>query len=125
MGLFTSPVTLNDGVGSRIFTYRGLTPNAKTLQGDYIESAASLAARSLLVAKIDNRSPVIRSLLQCRINLHPAADTETDDLYPVVFNYTMTAHELFTVAELTPQHVLLQDALGEANVLQSLRLGII
>lgn len=125
MGLFSNPVTLNDGVGSRIFGYRGPLPDVKIRGGDYIESAAALAAKSLITIKNDIRTPVIRNLVQRTIRLHPAADTETDDLYPVTFNFTMVAHELFAATELQPEFVLMLDALQEANVVANLRLGIV
>jgi hypothetical protein len=124
MGLFTNPVTFNDGTDDRIFAYRGSLADSKIRGGDYIETAAALAAKSLLTVKNDIRTSVIRNLLQRTIRLHPAADTETDDLYPVTFNYTIVAHELFTQAELLPEHNVMAAAIATANLIQNMRMGV-
>jgi hypothetical protein len=125
MGLFSNPVTLTDGTDDRIFAYRGPLPDLKIRGGDYIESAAAIAAKSLITVKNDIRTSVIRNLVQRTIRLHPAADTETDDLYPVTLNFTIVASELFTEAELQPELNVLLDALAEANVLKNLRSGVV
>jgi uncharacterized protein YfdQ (DUF2303 family) len=125
MGLFSNPVTLTDGTDDRIFAYRGPLPDLKIRGGDYIESAAAIAAKSLITIKNDIRTSVIRNLVQRTIRLHPAADTETDDLYPVTLNFTVVASELFTEAELQPELNVLLDALAEANVLKNLRSGVV
>jgi hypothetical protein len=125
MGLFSNPVTLTDGTDDRIFAYRGPLPDLKIRGGDYIESAATIAAKSLITVKNDIRTSVIRNLVQRTIRLHPAADTETDDLYPVTLNFTVVASELFTEAELQPELNVLLDALAEANVLKNLRSGVV
>jgi len=125
MGLFSNPVTLTDGTNDRIFTFRTPLNNVKSVGGDYIEAAAATAAKSLLVVKHDMRTPIIRNLLQRVIKLHPAADTDSDDLYPVTFNFTMTAHELFTETELQPEVNVLLDAIAEANFIKYCRSGIV
>jgi uncharacterized protein YfdQ (DUF2303 family) len=125
LGLFANPVTLTDGTDDRIFAYRGPLTDVKVRGGDYIESAAAISAKSLLTVKNDIRTSVIRNLLQRTIRLHPAADTETDDLYPVTINFTLVAHELFTETELQPEVNVLLDALTEANVIKSMRSGVV
>jgi hypothetical protein len=125
MGLFSNPVTVNDGTDDRIFAYRGPLPDLKIRGGDYIESAAAIAAKSLITVKNDIRSSVIRNLVQRTIRMHPAADTETDDLYPVTFNFTVVASELFNETELQPEMNTLLELLSLANVLKNLRSGIV
>lgn len=125
MSLFANPVTLNDGTNARIFAYRGPLSDSKIRGGDWIESAAAIAAKSLFTIKNDIRTPVIRNLVQRTVRLHPAADTETDDLYPVTINFTLVAHELFTETELQPEVNLMLDALVEADVIKSLRSGVV
>jgi hypothetical protein len=125
MGLFTNPVTLTDGTDNRIFaqrsTLQGLKPGM--FGGDYIETAAEIAAKSLLTVKTDMRTAIIRNLLQRTHKVHPAADTETDDLYAITWNITCVAHELFSAAELQLEYNILADAMQEANVIKSLRSG--
>jgi hypothetical protein len=125
MGLLSNPVTLTDGTDDRIFAYRGPLPDQKVRGGDYIESAAAIAAKSLITVKNDIRTSVIRNLVQRTILLHLAADTETDDLYPVTINFTLVANEKFTETELQPEVNVLLDALTEANVIKSLRSGVV
>jgi hypothetical protein len=124
MGLFTNPVTFNDGTDDRIFSLRGPLMDPKSRGGDYIESAAALAAKSLLTVKSDLKTPILRCLFQRSIRLHPAADTETDDLYPVTFNYTVVAHEMFTDLELQPEHNVLAAAIATASFIKNLRSGL-
>jgi hypothetical protein len=124
MGLFTSPVTLNDGVGDRIFAFRSQVFDKKSVVGEYIETAAALSANSVIRVKHDPNSPVPRHLLQRTVFLAPAADA-TGKLYQVTQNYTIVASSLFTDAELLPENVLFRDALGEANVMKSLLQNLI
>lgn len=125
MGLFTNPVALTDGTDTRTFAYRAQLADVKSVGADYIESAASSAAKSLLVVKHDMRTATIRNLLQRTTKVHPAADTDTDDLLPITVNFTVTAHESFSEAEIQKEVNILLDALAEANVVKSMRSGII
>ena len=53
MGLLANPVTLNDGVGDRIFGFRSQEPDTKSIVGVYSETAAALSAESILTVKHD------------------------------------------------------------------------
>lgn len=122
MGLFTNPVVLNDGVGDRTFSFRAQQPDSKSLVGDYIEDAAAISAESLLVVKHDLKSTAPRHLVQTTILAVPAAG-EAGVYERITINSTVTAHKLFTVAEITPQFVLHQDALGEASFIANFLAG--
>lgn len=122
MGLFTDPVVLNDGAGDRTFSFRAQQPDNKSLVGDYIEDAAALAEESLLVVKHDLKSTAPRHLLQTTIMAVPAAGVA--GVYErITINTTVTAHKLFTVAEVSPQFVLHQDALAEASFIANFLSG--
>jgi hypothetical protein len=119
MGLLSNPVTLNDGSGDRIFSFRSQRPDNRSVVGDYIEDAAASAANSLITVKHDLRATTApRALLQRIINKVPAAGTE---YLKITQNYTIVASSLFTVAELTDEFTLFLDMLSEANVLSGLR----
>lgn len=116
MGLLANPVTLNDGVGDRIFGFRSQEPDTKSIVGVYSETAAALSAESILTVKHD-QSNIPRHLFQRSIYLVPAAGTE---LLRVTQNYTLTCSKLFTIAEVTPEFVLFKDALAEASFIDGL-----
>lgn len=119
MGLFANPVTLNDGSGDRIFSFRSQRPDNRSVIGDYIEDAAATAAQSLITVKHDLRATTApRALIQRYIKKVPAAGTE---YLGITQNYTIVASSLFTVAELTDEFTLFLDALSEASILTGLR----
>lgn len=124
MGLFTSPVTLNDGVGDRTFAFRSQVFDKKSVIGEYIEPAAPISKQSIIRVKHDPASAVPRHLLQRTVYLAPAADA-TGKLYQITQNYTLVASALFTDAEILPEFVLFRDALAEANVIKSLMQNLI
>jgi len=117
MGLLSNPVTLNDGVGDRIFSFRSQEPDSKSVYGVYIETAAALSADSRINVKHDSNSATPRHLFQRSTYLVPAAGTE---LLRVTQNYTLTCSKLFTIAEITPEFVLFKDALAEASLIDGL-----
>jgi hypothetical protein len=119
MGLFSNPMTINDGVGDRIFSFRAQQPDSKSVVGDYIEDAAAISAQSLLVVKHDSKPTAPRHLLQRTINLVPAANADSE-LKRVTLNFTLTCDKEFTAAEVTPEFVLFLDALSEVGFLANL-----
>lgn len=130
MALFTNPVTLSDDGGTttdREFSFLNQdvsSPNSVT--GIWIEDAADITAASKLVVKHDQRtlkSGFRRDLLQRTVMLHPAADTETDDLQPVTINITVTGDSRFTAAEIQPELNLAVDATEETGFLTGFRQG--
>lgn len=123
MGLFANPVTLNDGVASRIFSFRSQVFDKKSVVAEYIETAAAISAGSIIRVKHDPNSATPRHLIQRVTNLAPAAASTT--LLPVTLNFTLTASSLFTDAELAKEFALLIDALSETNVLKNLMNNII
>lgn len=130
MALFTNPVVLSDDGGSttdRSFSFLNQdvsSPNSVT--GIWLEDAAAQTAESRMIVKHDQRtlkSGFRRDLLQRTVKLHPAADTETDDLQPVTVNFTVTADSRFTAAELQGEVNMIIDAIEESGFLSSFRSG--
>jgi hypothetical protein len=130
MALFTNPVVLSDDGGSttdRSFSFLNQdvsSPNSVT--GIWLEDAADQTAESRMIIKHDQRtlkSGFRRDLLQRTVKLHPAADTETDDLQPVTVNLTVTADSRFTATELQGEVNLIIDALEESGFLSGFRSG--
>lgn len=125
MGLFSDPMTLNDGsgvspAGDRIFSFRSQRPDNRSVIGDYIEDAAESSASSLITVKHDLRATTAyRALVQRVYKLAPAAGDGT--LYQITQNYTLVASPLFTVAELTPEFTIFTAALAESGLLAGLR----
>lgn len=130
MALFTNPVTLSDDGGTttdRAFSFLNQdVSNPNSVTGIWLEDAADNTAESRLIVKHDQRtlkSGFRRDLLQRTVKLHPAADTETDDLQPVTVNITVTADSRFTATELQGEVNLLIDAVEESGFLSGFRAG--
>jgi len=130
MALFTNPVVLSDDGGSttdRSFSFLYQDPSdPKSISGIWLEDAADPTAESQLVVKHDQRTlgnGFRRDLLSRRVKLHPAADTETDDLQPVTINLTVTADTRFSTAELQSELNILIDALEESGFVAGFRGG--
>jgi hypothetical protein len=121
MGLLANPVTLNDGTGSRIFSFRSQRPDNRSVIGDYIEDAAASAANSLITVKHDLRAVTApRALIQRVFKAVPAASS-TGEYLQITQNYTLVASSLFTTTELTGEFTLFMDALAETGILAGLR----
>lgn len=121
MGLLANPVTLNDGSGDRIFSFRSQRPDNRSVIGDYIEDAATTASSSLITVKHDLRATAApRALIQRFIKKVPAASS-TGEYVGITQNFTLVASSLFTVAELTDEFTLFLDALSETGILAGLR----
>lgn len=128
MGLFSNPVTLSDDGGTttdRTFEFRAQLIDSKTTGGDYIETAADAAAKSLFVVKHDMRSTAPRHLLQRSVRKHPVAETDNDDLLPITINLTIVANEAFSEAEIQEEVNLLLDAAEESNFVKGMQTGLI
>lgn len=130
MALFDNPVVLSDDEGSttdRSFSYLNQdVSNPNSVTGIWLEDAADNTAESRMIVKHDQRtlkSGFRRDLLQRTVKLHPAADTETDDLQPVTVNVTVTADSRFTTAELQGEVNMIIDALQESGFLSGFRSG--
>lgn len=122
MSLFTTPMTLNDGVADRIFSFLRQEPDSNVIVAKYIEDAAAVADESQLVVRHDERKTVKRHLLQRRIYMVPAASVDGEPEL-VTINFTVNAPGSFTVAELLPEFVLTKDALNETDFLANLLAG--
>jgi hypothetical protein len=118
MGIFTNPVTINDGTDDHIFAYRRQLADSNIIGSDYVESAADPASKSTLTVKHDVRSSVPRHLLQRSVYKIPAADPD-GVLRRITVNITITAHELFSEAEIQPEVTLTRAGAGVANFVKS------
>lgn len=125
MGLFTNPVVLSDGTANHTFSFRSQKFDPKYMIGEYIEDAASIESDSKLVTKHDTTKSVTRHLLQRRVLLHPAANTEDTILEPVTVNITVTCDKAFSLAEVQPQVNILLDACTKANFLRNMLLSML
>lgn len=114
MGLFTDPMTLNDGAASRIFNFRTpLLENGST-GGEYIEPAAVAATESKIVVKHTTaKTGKKRHLLQRAQNL--TINDTAGTLEPIVVNVTATHSIGHTDAQVQKEITLTIDALTEAG----------
>lgn len=119
MGLFSNPVTLVDGLAAnRIFAYRSPIFDKKNIVAEYIETAASIAANSVLRIKHDPTGAAPRHLLQRSIKRAPAASPLT--LLPITVNFTVVASPLFTDAEVNTEVMIVKNAILVADFTKSL-----
>lgn len=125
MGLFTNPVTISDGTSDHIFNYYRQLPDTKYIGAEYIEEAADPAARSNLIVKHDLNGPVPRHLFQRNCWVHPAADTDSDDLQRITWNITGMFHPLFSEAEIQLQKNIAINATLVANFVKSIQRNLI
>lgn len=127
MPLFTNPVTLSDGTNSRDFGFLNQdVSNINAVTGIWLEDAADIAAESKFIVKHDQRAlknGFRRDLLQRTVKVHPASDTETDDLQPITINLTVTADKRFSTDEIQAELNLLIDAATETGFVSALRAG--
>jgi hypothetical protein len=115
MGLFTDPMTLNDGTDSRIFNFRAqnLSEPGSTI-GEYIEPAASAAVDSILSVKhSETKGGRKRHLLQRAANI--SINDADDTLEPLVVNLTVSRSAGHTDAQVQAEINLTLDAATETG----------
>lgn len=119
MGLFTDPVVLD----TRSFSFRAQINDQKNVTaGEWVEDAASIAAKSLLTVKHRKQGSVDSHLLQRTIYRVPAAATD-GVLRKITVNLTVLADSLFTSTEVQDELDIVVDATGETGFLQNLLNG--
>lgn len=130
MALFSNPVSLSDDGGSttdRDFSFLHQdTSDPNSITGVWQEDAADPEADSKLIVKHDQRTKkkgFSRDLFSRRVNKHPAADTETDDLEPLTINVTITGDVRFSTAEIQEELNITTDAMEETGFVAGLRQG--
>ena len=95
MGIFTYPVTINDGT-ARSFEFVGQTSDMNSMSGLWIETAATLAEKSQLLLKHDTKSKTVRrSLLKGSIEKANAVGI----MKPIVVNFTVAYAPLAVQAD--------------------------
>lgn len=95
MGIFTNPVTINDGT-ARSFEFVGQTSDMNSMSGLWIETAATLAEKSQIVLKHDTKSKNLRrSLLKCTVEKANSAGV----LKPITVNFTVQFDPLAVQAD--------------------------
>jgi len=119
MGLFTNPVTLSDGSTNHIFSYRGQVSNNKSVVGEYLEPAASLATK--LVVKQDDSGSVKRRLFQTQ-RLVLGTDGKP---YLDTVNTTHTYNEMVPIADTKKTFALHLDGFAEAGFSDNFHAGLI
>lgn len=116
MSLFTSPVTLADGVPTdHIFAQRNQINGLKTKQfgSEWIESAAASSIDSKLMIKHDeSAASVRRRLLQYRFN---ALILDGVTYKPITTNFTVTYHPEHTDTQVSVGIDVVQAALAIAG----------
>lgn len=123
MGLFTNPVTLNNGT-ARSFEFVGQTLDAtasKAMVGNYLESAAAAEVASKIISKHEISTKTYqRSLLQRSVN----APTSASVLRPITVNLSLTYDKFHTSAvialELRTMAAVLAAANFDANFIKKL-----
>lgn len=125
MPLFTDPKTLSDGTSNHIFSFRAQLPTTEknTVAGEYIETAASLASSSKLAVKHNSsKSTVTRRLFQRTVN-KVISDGAT--FKPITVNFTITCHPEHTLAQLSPEVLILTAGIADATFLANFNAGLI
>jgi hypothetical protein len=130
MALWTNPIVVSDDGGTttdRSFSFLAQdVSNPNSVTGVWIEDAADVTAESKVVAKHDQRTlskGFKRDLVSRRVMMHPALDTETDDLQPLTLNITLVGDSRFSTAEIQPELNILIDLISQAGFVTSLRQG--
>jgi hypothetical protein len=119
MSLLTTPLVLNDGSSDHTFSFRAQQPDKKSVVADYIEDAATIASKSLIVVKHDTSGSVPRHLLQRTIYREPAAASD-GVLRRITINLTVVADPLFTIAEVEEEFNIVRDLVDEADLIDGL-----
>lgn len=119
MGLFTSLV-FNNG-SAHTFVERGQIPDPKAIVREYMEPAASQAAKSVIRVYQDlNQKTRIRSLLQRTVYLATSAGV----LKPVTVNYTVTCAPDHIAADVILEQKLLAACLADTSFHANFRAGL-
>lgn len=122
MPLFTDPIVLNDGAADHTLTFRAQLADKKSIVGEWVEPAATLASESKLIVKHDSTSPVVkRRLLQRNVKV-AIPDLS---LRAITVNLTITHHPEHTSADIQKQVLLLKDAMSEPTFIQNFLMGLI
>lgn len=100
MGLFTDPLTINDGSADRIYNYRAQLVEPGSIVGEYIEPAAISAADSVLVVKHSTaKNGRKRHLLQVSNAL--TINNTDGTLEPLIVNITISRNDGHTDEQVT------------------------
>lgn len=113
MGLFTNPVTLNDGTTDHIFSWKNQVNDSQgAIVGEYIEDAADLSAASKLTVKHDEKSSKVRRRLLQR-SVYKALPS--GELERITINLTATYNVEHTIAQVAPEVGIIVDATAETD----------
>lgn len=120
MGLFTDPLVINDGTADRTFNYRAQLSINDTTASEYVEPAASAAARSLLTVKHTvSKTMRPRHLLQ-RSEFKSIGDAD-GTLDSIVVNLTIACNAGHTDAMVEEQLNLILAAAQETGFVANMR----
>lgn len=120
MGLFTDPLVLVDEASAnRTFNFRAQLSEQNAIVGEYIETAAEIAATSKLVVKHTTSAAGLKRHLLQRAETYDLTADPTDGSEAVVVNTTISHHPLATDTQVQNQLTLMIDALSEVGFLES------
>lgn len=120
MGLLSNPQVVNDGVADRTFVFRGQLPSKTgSLEGEYVEPAAALAAQSKLLAKHTETSKLVRSAFQ---STEVEFDGNGVELGRVTVNVTYTYQKANTAAFIKKRAKIATNAVNLAGVTDNILL---
>lgn len=125
MSLFNSPAVINDGTADRSFSFRAQLADkqSKSVIGEWVETAASLASASKLIIKQDESSRTQRRRLLSHSYMAPITDPTV--LKQITVNVTVIHHPEHSEAEII-KHVLIPlNGLKIAGVLPNFLKGFV
>lgn len=121
MGLFTNPMTLVDSlIADRIFSFRAQINEPGSIVGEYIETAAQIAAASKIVVKHSTSKAGIKRHLVQRTETFDLTADPTDGSSPIVVNVSVSHDKLATEEQIQNQITLMIDAMQETGFVANL-----
>lgn len=120
MGMFpANPVVISDGTVNHSYYFRGQLNDSRSKIGEYIESAATVAAEPLIVVKHDMKSAVPRHLVSSKINKVPT--DATDGVFKgITINTTIVADKSFTVDDINLEFTKHRNVLALTDLVKNL-----
>lgn len=120
MGMFpANPAVISDGTNNHSYYFRGQLNDSRSKIGEYIESAATVAAEPLIVVKHDMKSAVPRHLVSSKINKVPTG--ATDGVFKgITINTTIVADKSFTVDDINLEFTKHRNVLALTDLVKNL-----
>lgn len=123
MGIFVDPLVANDGTDDRTFNFRSQLTDKKSVVGEWVEPAASLADDSRIIVKHDTSSPSVRRRLMQYTHQVLLGDGITRK--PVTVNLTLTYNPSHSEADITKSIKIAMSAASKATFISNFLRGLI